>query len=189
MARANALTIADWVIPLWSDTRDRVIAVTIGLARGGDTDRAGGVFGQGGPAGDGPGQAAAAYQVWRSKGWDGFPERGSGAAALYWPVAAAAVAERAVQGPVSAVVNAPGQVVQSAQDTANALGGLVGQAQDAFAVAHWLTTPNAWVRIAKVGIGIGLVFIGTLMITFNRTDTPFTKGLEKVDDMLARAPQ
>jgi len=185
---ANALTIADWVIPNWQNTRDRVIAVTIGLARGGDPNRAGGVFGQGGPAGDGAGQAAAAYAVWRDRGWDAFPERSKGAAALYWPVAAAAVAERAVQQPVSAVVNAPGVVAQTASDVTRAIDGVVGQAADALAVAHWLTTPNAWVRITKVAAGIGLVFIGALMITFNRVDTPFNKGLQKVDEMLARSP-
>lgn len=182
MARANALTLADWVIPQWSDSRDRVTAVTIGLARGGDTNRPGGAFGQGGPAGDGPGQAAAARAVWAQRGWAAFPERSSGAAALYWPVAAAAVAERAVQ----TVASAPATVAQTAATVEQSAAGLVGAAADTFAIAHWLTTPNAWIRITKVIAGVGLVFIGAAMISFNSIGTPFTRLIGRADEAVAR---
>jgi hypothetical protein len=186
MANPNPLTLADWAWPFWTTTRDRTIAVTIGMVNAGHLDDGHGVFGQGGPPGEGPGQAAAAFAAWQARGWQAFPERNTGQAALFWPVAAAAVAERSVQKPAAAAVTVGGAVAGSVSDVPGAISGAVDKLTDGLAAVKWLTTPNAWVRITKVGIGIGLVFIGAGLISIKAVGTPFTNLIGKADDAVAR---
>jgi hypothetical protein len=174
----NAFTIASWVMPHWTDPRDRIIATTVGLVHAGDLGKASGVFGKGGTVGDGPSQAAAAYAAWRSGGWEAFPERTSGAAALYWPIAAAAVAEQTVQKGAGAAADKVGAAGDAASSVASSV-------SDIATVANWITTPNASVRIVKVVIGAGLIAIGSLMLSLSVIGTPFTNLLNRKGDEVA----
>ena len=176
---ASAFDVARWVIPYWRGVTDETIAVTVGMARGADVNAAGGVFGQGGPAGDGKGQAAAAYAVFQEKGWKAFPERSSGQAALRWPQAAAAVAAAHATdtaGDVASDVGgAAGGAVSTATDTATGIGELAGES---VALMRFLTDPNTVIRGVKILIGGALLIVGAVMIQTGKVTLPIAeKGL------------
>lgn len=181
----TALDVADWVIPRWSGTRDRVIAVSLGIGGARAFNDPIGIWGVGGKPGDGPSQADAALAVWAANGWTPFPARKNGSAALFWPIAAAAVAERAVQQPAAAAATAAATSASAVSDVPDAIKGAFDKLTNGLAIVTWLTTPNAWVRITKVVAGIGLVFIGSGMISLSTISAPFMNLLGKADDTAA----
>jgi hypothetical protein len=171
---ASALDLADWVIPQWEGTLDRVRAVMVGLAEGANVNGPRGAFGVGGPPGDGPGQARTLRELQGQQGWTAVPAFGTGRAALFYPIAAAAVAERAVQQPVTQAAAAVGGAVAGPAETAAKLAGGFGET---FAVVHWLTMPDTWIRGVKIVAGLGLIIVGSGMLAFKTGTQPFSRLL------------
>lgn len=182
--------VAAWIWPYWTDATDRITAISIAMARGMNPAQPGGVFGVS-DGGDGPAQAATAYGIWAQKGWKAFPDKGSGRATLFLPFATTAASAYAATQVAKVVPEGVGVVKSSAEALGGipgAITGAVDKLTDTLAIAKWLTTPNAWVRIAKVGIGIGLVFTGSFMIVFRTASGAVVGTVSRADDMLAASP-
>jgi hypothetical protein len=112
-----------------------------------------GHWGIGGPVGDGPGQARAAFARYQQSEWSTFPGRTAGNLAIVRPIAQAVAASiitaKAVVGsPVVAPVVEQAAVVSEVTEVAGR-------------TLAFLTDPSTWVRGAK--ILAGFVVIGGAM--------------------------
>jgi hypothetical protein len=146
------------------------MAIAIAAASGSNESSSTGAWGIGGPVGDGPGQAKAALAARQAQGWDAFPAYRRGSYVLYLPAATAVAASTAA---VSTGVDAVGAVTDTNAKVSSALGGI----GETFAVVHWLTTPNAWTRVAKFVVGGALVLIAAISVTNTVVRKPMTEKM------------
>lgn len=165
MALTDPATIARWVIEAgWTSNRDRTKAVAVAIASGSDPDRAGGLFGIGGPSGDGPGQARHAQSAHAAQGWSVFPAARDGRDILFLPIAVTAVAAAAAAGAVasSPIGQAVGNVGQAVTAPARAAMDLSNTTN---AFLSYFSTENAWKRAVKFGLGMGMIVVAATRIT------------------------
>jgi hypothetical protein len=136
---------------------DRTSATAVAMAASrGNPAAPGGLFGVG-TTGSGADQAKAAYALYKARGWSAFPAYGGGAFVLWWPTAAAAVG--AVGSPATPIVDRAVQLPgEAAREVVSG-----GPLDEAATAIRWLTGPDAWQRIVKVGIGVILISVGAVM--------------------------
>jgi hypothetical protein len=157
------------------------VAVAIGLANGSDPAKPGGVWGVGGPAGDGLGQARAAYAQWRQQGWDEFPAWSSGAWRLYIPSAAIAVAAAGIGG----IIDRTDDVVDQAADAG--VSTLAGPFKPAIDLAAYVGTDEFWNRAIKIGLGVTLLIIAAGSIAWTGATRPIFQAVGVLDKEVDRA--
>jgi hypothetical protein len=138
------------------------VAVAVGLAQGADPNAAGGVWGLSDAPADPVGQARQALQVKASGGWSAFPSYRSGGYLLYMPLATTAVSVVSVSTVTSSVATATGTGVAAGVDAVTEPVQTAGSTVErAGMLATFLLQPAGWERIAKVVLGLGLIFIGS----------------------------
>lgn len=155
---ASVLEIAGWVLDAGWKGADATTATAIALRTTTDPNHRGGLFGLG--QGDGgAAQAAAAYAAWTGRGrdWDTFAAYRDNGYLLFMPAAAAAVAAVTVTGPAEKLVKDADAAVDQAAATTQAL---LSTAETVGKVGGFLTTPGAWDRIVKIGLGVMVVGLG-----------------------------
>jgi len=169
MSRAAAEAIGSWAwVSGWRGT-DLAVSIAVAMATGGDPARAGGLYGIGG-GGDGPSQANAAYAKWKTNGWTDFPTHQSRGYLLFMPQATVAAGIVSSVGPPTQTAVEAGQAAAGAVSSAvDNVSGVVDNAtsivEEPLAVLRFLTLPQTWQRIAKIGGGFILVAVGTFLLT------------------------
>lgn len=175
MARVNGVQIARWAATAGWRLPNLEVAVSIGLANGSDPAKPGGVWGVGGPAGDGAGQARAAHAQWQQQGWDEFPAWRSGAWRLYLPMAVAAIAAAGVTG----AVDRADDVVDQAAD--RAVGAITSPFQPAIDLAAYVGTDQFWNRAVKVTLGVTLLAIASVSLAWTMGARPVFQAVGVID--------
>lgn len=107
--------------------------------------------------------AGLANDVFRRKGWDGFPGVRPANTWLHvrfltaYPVAAAAVGAQTAGAPVEKKIDEiTGNVPDPLAATKSALG-------EGVAALRWLQDPQTWVRVSKIALG-GALVLGSILI-------------------------
>jgi len=182
VSRVDAVQVARWASGAGFTYANLEVAVAVGLANGSDPAKPGGVWGVGGPANDGAGQAATAHQLWDTKGWAEFPAYRSGAWRLYTPQALIAInvagLTKIASGAAQAATGPPQAAVSTAESAAT------------FAsIAAYSTTEEFRVRGVKIGLGLALIGIGVTMITWGVVMRPFLEALGWLDERVAESQQ
>lgn len=163
MSRAAPAQISSWAHDGgWADVTDRITATAVALAEGADPAQPNGLWGVGGPADDGLGQARHAFAAWQSQGWGAFPAHRSGRWRLYLPIATAAV-------PVETIIDQGSSVV----DRLNPLPTL-GRTLEIVAAPE---------RLVKIIVGLGMIMVGAFMLTKQTMDVAMGKVFE-VDEAI-----
>jgi hypothetical protein len=178
MARVTGVQIARWAATAGWRLPNLEVAVAIGLANGADPAKPGGVWGVGGPAGDGAGQARAAHDQWRTKGWDEFPAWRSGTWRLYVPLAVASIAAAGVTG----AVGRADDVVDQAAD--RAVGAVTSPFQPAIDLAAYVGTDQFWNRAVKVTLGLGLLLIASVSLAWTMGARPVLRAVGAIDEQI-----
>jgi hypothetical protein len=181
VARVSGPEIARWAATAGWRIPNLEVAVAIGLANGSDPAKPGGVWGVGGPAGDGLGQARAAYAQWRQQGWDEFPAWSSGAWRLYIPSAAIAVAAAGIGG----IIDRTDDVVDQAADAG--VSTLAGPFKPAIDLAAYVGTDEFWNRAIKIGLGVTLLIIAAGSIAWTGATRPIFQAVGVLDKEVDRA--
>jgi hypothetical protein len=117
------------------------------------------------------GNARAAFEVWKSSGWEAWSTFKSGAYLLFLPRAKSAVASGTGQGRDPGVAAGTGSGVAPTLTTLDvivkALGGFVG----------WVGNPHNWMRVAEVTIGGALVIAGLSVVANSSKAVKSVKGI------------
>lgn len=176
---ATPLQIGIWAYDAgWRSLGELTEAIALAAAHRGSETTEGGLWGLGGPTGDGAAQARHAYEVYVRDGrsWTSFPARESVLLPLVRPGAAAtagvvmtfrrgaeAVDRLPGPGDVADLVREPLETVAEAADTARRIG-------------NFLTEPSTWVRAAKIAGGL-LMIASALAVVLQQELRQETKQL------------
>lgn len=175
MAKVSGVQIARWSASAGWRTPNLEVAVAIGLANGSDPAKPGGVWGVGGPSGDGAGQAVAAHAQWKTQGWDEFAVWRSNAWQLYLPSAVAAIGVAGVAGAASAAGDVAGRGADAAATAAAA------PFQPAIDVVSYVGTDEFWNRTIKIGLGVSLLVIAAASLAWTMGARPVFEAVGIVD--------
>lgn len=178
MAKVSGLQVARWAGSAGWRTPNLEVAVAVGLANGSDPAKPGGVWGVGGPAGDGAGQARAAHAQWQSQGWDEFPAWRSNAWRLFTPLAVAAIAAAGV----ASVPGAVGGAVGAGADAA--AGAVASPFKPAIDVAAYVGTDEFWGRTVKVVLGATMLIIAAASLAWTGFTRPFFQAVGVLDSKI-----
>jgi hypothetical protein len=169
MAQASPREVAAWVIDAGFTGLQRPAVIAVGIATGADPAADGGVFGVGGPAGDGAAQAVAAKAAVASGGLSALPAYRTGRHILYLPTAEAALAVV-----VASRVNPASGAAQAAQNAVDAITApLRGLA--------YLSSTEAQERIGKAVVGLVLIGIGGFVFATSSARRITRRGLEQAE--------
>lgn len=160
MATVTPIHVASWLRDAGMSGSGWVDVTAIGLATGPDPSKPGGVWGIGGPAGDGPAQAREAASRYASKGVDGFPAGKSGGYRLMLPLAAATTAGVSATEPVGDVAQGAITAGQTAADAAAQL------AELGLRINRAIADPVQWQAIAYTMAGATLIALGVVGILY-----------------------
>lgn len=180
MTAAKPAQVARWAADAGFTFVNLEVAVAVALATGSDPAKSGGVWGVGGPANDGPGQAKHAHQLWASKGWGEFPAYRSGRWRLYTPAALVAINIAGIGKIVGGATNVAGDLAQTAQTTAQSAATFAG-------IATYSTTEEFRVRAVKIVLGATLIGISAMTITWGVVFRPFLEALGWIDERVAES--
>jgi hypothetical protein len=179
MSQAAPIQVARWALKAGWRTPNSQVAIAVSLAQGADPAAPGGAWGVGGPAGDGQGQANAAFAQWKTQGWDEFPAWRTGSWRLYMPMAAAAQAA----ANADALVDKAGDVAAAPVEAATA------PLQATAALASYVGTNEFWQRTVKIGLGVALIAIAAVSLAWTTTARPFFQSVGILDTEVDRAVQ
>jgi hypothetical protein len=178
VTRVAPVQVARWALKAGWRTPNSQTAIAVGIAQGADPAKPGGVWGVGGPANDGQGQANAAFAQWKTQGWDEFPAWSSAAWRLYLPTAAAA----------QALANADALLDQgvdvATQPARDAAGAVLAPFQGAVDILDYLGTEEFWQRGIKIALGVGLLVIASVSIAWTTTTRPLFQAVGILDDKI-----